>query len=84
MAVKGEGSPRENVGAAVLDRRQLAMHLARGADDIAAELLADGLVAEADAEDGFALPAKVFMMSRLTPASLGVQGPGEMRIRAPD
>ena len=41
----------EDALAGMMDRRGLAVHQAVGADDIAAVDLADGLVAEADAED---------------------------------
>src|SRR6185312_5464410 len=42
----------ENALAAVADLAEFAMHRDRPADDLAAEGLPDGLVAEADAEDG--------------------------------
>ena len=48
----GEDGP-----AVVLDLAGLAVHELGGADDVAAEGCADGLVAEADAEDGDARAA---------------------------
>src|SRR5215472_11535414 len=41
----------KDAAAAVLDFRKLAVHRDRRADDLAAEGLADGLMAETDAED---------------------------------
>jgi hypothetical protein len=49
--------------------------------DAAAEGLADALVAQADAQDGI-WPAKRLMVGTEMPASLGVQGPGEMTMRS--
>ena len=49
---KRGGQARKNVGAAMKNWREFAVHLARRADDVAAEKLADGLVAEAHAEHG--------------------------------
>ena len=43
----------KHVGILVEDGRSFAVHEAAGADDMAAEIVADGLVAEADAEEGF-------------------------------
>ena len=42
----------EHVRVVVTNRRGLAVHQAVGADDFAAEVVADRLVPEADAEDG--------------------------------
>ena len=50
---KGRGQALEDAGAAVLDGREFAVHLAGGADDFSPEVLAHGLMAEADAQDGF-------------------------------
>ena len=59
---------------------KLAMHRLRRAHDVAAERLADRLMAEADAEDrnGSARPCSI--RSRQMPASFGVQGPGDSTI----
>ena len=48
--VEGIGQAGEDAGAVVVDRRGLAVHEPVRADDIAAEDVADALVAEADAE----------------------------------
>ena len=47
------GHVAEDVGVFVENRRGLPVHEAVGADDAAAIEVADGLVSEADAEDGF-------------------------------
>jgi hypothetical protein len=52
----------------------------RRADDLAAEGLADRLVAEADAEHRHARAARRAIRARQMPASFGVQGPGESTI----
>ena len=49
---EGAGEAGEDILAGVEDGRGFAVHEARGADDFAAEDLADALVAEADSEDG--------------------------------
>src|SRR5688572_12078217 len=49
---KRRGQPGEDALVSVLDRRELAVHLAGGADDVSAEKLADRLMAEAHAQDG--------------------------------
>jgi hypothetical protein len=51
------------------------VHLRFGAHDGAAEGRADGLVAQAHAQDG-QLAGKVLMAATDTPASAGEQGPG--------
>ena len=48
---EGAGEAGEDILAGVEDGRGFAVHEARGADDFAAEDLADALVAETDAED---------------------------------
>jgi hypothetical protein len=56
MVASGGKRRREmlkNIRPAMLDRGQFAMHLPRSPDDLAAELLTDGLVAQANAQDGF-------------------------------
>ena len=45
------GQALEHIGAAMEDRRGLAVHQVRGADDAAAEDMADGLMTEAHAQD---------------------------------
>jgi len=54
VAGAGEGrfQALEDALAVMIDRAGLAVHQVRGADHLAAEGLADGLMAEADAEDG--------------------------------
>ena len=47
------GEVFEHIGVLVKNGRGLAVHETVGAHDVAAEVVADGLVAEADAEDGF-------------------------------
>ena len=70
--------PGEHALAVVVDRRRLAVHDPRGAHDLAAEGLADGLVAQADAQDRDLARRSVLITSRLMPASFGVHGPGEI------
>jgi hypothetical protein len=53
------------------------VHELLGAHDLAAEGLADALVAEADAEDGD-LAGEALITASEMPASLGVHGPGEI------
>ena len=67
----------ENSAALVADFRQLAVHRRRRAHHLAAERLADRLMAEADAEDRNVSARPCAIRSRQMPASLGVQGPGE-------
>ena len=63
--------------------RGLAVHELRRADDVAAKGCADGLMPKADAEDGrLCRPAKRWTSGMLMPASWGVQGPGESRMRS--
>ena len=50
MASNGSGSPANTPDAVVADERRLAVHDLRRAHDVAAEHLADALVAEAHAE----------------------------------
>jgi len=78
---EGIRQPREHPFAVVLDRRGLSMHEPRCADDVAPKHLPDALVAEADAEQRrfFAEPA---VTSLLMPASVRVQGPGEITMRS--
>ena len=52
MQVSGRGQAGEDSLAVVRDGAGFAVHEVLGADDLAAEGFADGLVAEADAEDG--------------------------------
>ena len=52
MAVNGLGQPAEHAAAVVGDLRGLAVHHLGGTHDVAAEDLADALVAEAHAEHG--------------------------------
>ena len=56
------------------------MHELRGPHDPAAERLAQGLVAEADAEERHRRSGG--SSSRLIPASSGVPGPGEITMRS--
>ena len=49
---EGRGEIGEDAAAIVQDRAGLAVHQARRADDLAAEILPDRLMAEADAEQG--------------------------------
>ena len=72
------GQAGEHAGAVVADQRRLAVHDLRGPHDLAAEDLADALVAEAHAEDGTAGRRSARMTSLDTPASSGVPGPGEI------
>ena len=51
MAVNGEGTPAKISVPSWEMRADLAVHRRRRADDLAAERLADRLMAEADAED---------------------------------
>ena len=51
MQVSGVGRPAEYALAVVIDCAGLAVHQVAGADDLAAEGFADGLVAQADAQD---------------------------------
>ena len=60
----------------VLDRRRLAVHDALGAHDLAAECLADGLMAEADAEDRAPSPASSRDELEADAASVRRAGPG--------
>ena len=72
------GKPLEHASVGVRDRRQLAVHWERRADDFTAIDLADGLVAEADAEKWNFCPSPALAMrSRQMPASFGVHGPGD-------
>ena len=75
----------EDAAVVVLDGRGFAVHELRGADDLGAEGCADGLVAEADAERGICSAAgscaRRWMSGIRMPASCGVQGPGESRMR---
>ena len=70
----------EHACALVLDLGELAVHRHRRAHDLAAERLADRLMAEADAEDRDRRPTPCSIRSRQMPASFGVQGPGESTI----
>ena len=70
----------EDAVALVADLGELAVHRQRRAHDLAAEGLADRLVAEADAEDRDRSARPVSIRSRQMPASFGVQGPGESTI----
>ena len=64
----------------MLDLGDLAVHRQWRPRDLAAEGLTDGLQAEADAEDRDLAARLAGPASRHTPASLGVQGPGERTI----
>ena len=76
MAVKGDGNAGEELAAIVMDARRLPVHRLARAHDLGAVRGADGLVAEADAEDGGVGPSSR-MRSTEMPASFGEQGPGE-------
>lgn len=56
---KRRGEIAENIRSPMKDGRTFAMHLARRADHVSSKKLADGLMAEADAQNGF-LPGKCF------------------------
>ena len=71
------GQALEHALAGVADGRQLAVHGLGRADHLAAVDLADGLVAEADAEQRDLAAPALAMRSRQMPASLGVHGPGD-------
>jgi hypothetical protein len=64
-----------------MDGRGLAMHDRLGPDHLAAESLAQALVAQADPRMG-SLPDSFSSTSSDTPAWSGVHGPGEMTMRA--
>jgi len=66
----------ENAFAAMVNGRELAVHRQSGAHDLAAKGLADRLVAEADAENRNPRAGRLDEVEA-SPASLGVQGPGE-------
>ena len=74
------GQALEHAFVRVADGRQLAVHRLGRADHLAAEDLADRLMAEANAEQRH-LPAAAFpISSRQMPASFGVHGPGDSTI----
>ena len=71
------GQTGEQIVVVVMDAIDFSVHQTFGADDFSAGGLADGLMAEADAEDG-KRPENFVTAAQEMPASLGVQGPGEM------
>ncbi len=74
------GQAGEDAGAAVADGAELAVHDLAGADHLAAEGLADRLVAEADAEERRAGLGGGGDQREADAGLVGVQGPGESRI----
>ena len=72
-------NPGEDRRPVVTDCGGFAVHQLLRANDVAAERLSDRLMSQADAEDRD-LALEPFESARLTPASFGVQGPGEIRI----
>jgi hypothetical protein len=75
--LEGRGQAAEDALPGVVHGAHLAVDDLVAADDLAAEGLADGLVAKADAEKGDAGLAAALVSGRQIPAAAGSQGPGE-------
>ncbi len=76
---KRRGEILENTFPLMMNRRGLAMHDTARFNDITAEHLADTLVSKANAQERI-LPLNASITAMETPASFGVQGPGDITI----
>jgi hypothetical protein len=82
VQVIGGGDAGEDGLAVVGDLAGLAVHQLGGADDVAAEGRADGLVAEADAEDGDARAAACWLAAKCWIRAMRCRRPAGCRGRA--